>query len=197
MDLGADAALHEALRDTVGRILATLPGARLACLNVLRTNRITIDTTLDEEGRNKHLQRLIELKHWASPLGLPEGRVTFHVLEAVNPAGAILDHARVNGVDHIVMGARTQSLKRRVLGSVSAEVASEAPCSVTVVRARAPRAAGDRRRGRDARGAPRSATRPRGNATSLRAKCLRKRESAPDPHLFLTSWCPSGILRAQ
>jgi nucleotide-binding universal stress UspA family protein len=39
-------------------------------------------------------------------------------------------------VDHIVMGARTQSLKRRVLGSVSAEVASEAACSVTVVRAR-------------------------------------------------------------
>jgi nucleotide-binding universal stress UspA family protein len=136
VDLAAEAALHEALCDTVGRILATLPGARLACLNVLRTNRITIDTTLDEEGRNKHLQRLIELKHWASPLGLPEGRVTFHVLEAVNPAGAILEHARVNGVDHIVMGARTQSLKRRVLGSVSAEVASEASCSVTVVRAR-------------------------------------------------------------
>jgi nucleotide-binding universal stress UspA family protein len=40
-------------------------------------------------------------------------------------------------VDHIVMGARAQSLKRRVLGSVSAEVAAEAPCTVTVVRARA------------------------------------------------------------
>ncbi len=136
VDLGADPARPDALRDTAGRILATLPGARLACLNVLRTNRIAIDTTLDEEGRNKHLQRLIELKHWAAALGLPEGRVTFHVLEAVNPAGAILEHARVNGVDHIVMGARAQSLKRRVLGSVSAEVASEATCSVTVVRAR-------------------------------------------------------------
>ena len=49
----------------------------------------------------------------------------------------ILEHARVNAVDHIVMGARAQSLRRRMLGSVSAEVASEAPCSVTVVRARA------------------------------------------------------------
>ena len=136
VDLAADSALHEALRDTVGRILATLPGARLACLNVLRTNRITLDTTLDEEGRNKHLQRLIELKHWASPLGLPEGRVTFHVLEAVNPAGAILEHARINRVDHIVLGARGQSLIRRVLGGVSREVVTEAQCSVTVVRAR-------------------------------------------------------------
>ncbi|WP_237213913.1 serine/threonine protein kinase [Falsiroseomonas oryziterrae] len=137
VDLSApDPALHEALRTTVGQIMATLPGARLACLNVLRQNRIALDTTLDEAGNNKHLQRLVELKHWAQPLALPEGRATFHVLEAVDPANAILEHARVNGVDHIVMGARAQSLKRRVLGSVSAEVAAEAPCSVTVVRAR-------------------------------------------------------------
>jgi nucleotide-binding universal stress UspA family protein len=131
-----DAALQAAVRGTVGRILATLPEARLACLNVLRQNRIALDMTLDDQGNNKHLQRLVELKHWAAPLGLPEGRATFHVLEAVNPASAILDHARANRVDHIVMGARAQSLKRRVLGSVSAEVAAEAPCSVTVVRAR-------------------------------------------------------------
>ena len=136
VDLTADDALHGALRTTVGRILETVPGARLACLNVLRQNRIAIDTTLDEEGNNKHVQRLVELRHWAKPLGLPEGRVTFHVLEAVEPAAAILEHARVNRVDHIVMGARAQSLRRRMLGSVSAEVASQAPCSVTVVRAR-------------------------------------------------------------
>lgn len=136
VDLAADAALHDALRATVGRILQTVPDARLACINVLRQNRIAIDTTLDEAGNNKHVQRLVELRHWAAPLGLAEARVTFHVLEAVDPASAILDHARVNGVDHIVMGARGRSLRRRMLGSVSAEVASEAPCSVTVVRAR-------------------------------------------------------------
>lgn len=137
VDLAADAALHDALRATVGRILQTVPGARLACLNVLRQNLIALDTTLDADGNNKHVQRLVELRHWAAPLGLAEGRVTFHVLEAVDPAPAILDHARINGVDHIVMGARARSLRRRMLGSVSAEVASEAPCSVTVVRARA------------------------------------------------------------
>jgi nucleotide-binding universal stress UspA family protein len=135
--LAADAAQHDALRATVGRILQAVPGARLACLNVLRQNRIALDTTLDADGNNKHVQRLVELRHWAAPLGLAEGRVTFHVLEAINPADAILEHARVNGVDHIVMGARARSLRRRMLGSVSAEVASEAPCSVTVVRARA------------------------------------------------------------
>lgn len=44
---------------------------------------------------------------------------------------------RVSGVDRIVMAARAHAQRRRMLGSVSAEVASEAPCSVTVVRARA------------------------------------------------------------
>ncbi len=131
-----DEALSATLRGTLEKLLATMPGARLACLNVLRQNRIALDSTLDDVGRNKHVQRLVELKHWAAPLGLAEGRVTFHVLEAVNPAHALLDYVRMNGVDHLVMGARAVSLKRKLLGSVSGELAAEAPCSVTVVRAR-------------------------------------------------------------
>jgi serine/threonine protein kinase len=131
-----DETLHEALRRTIGRVMATLPGARLACLHVLRQSLITPDSTLDKAGNNRHVQRLVELRHWAKPLGLPEGRVTFHVLEAVSPAGAILDHARANAVDHIVLGAHARSLRQRVLGSVASEVALDAPCSVTVVRAR-------------------------------------------------------------
>lgn len=57
-----------------------------------------------------------------------------HVLEAVDPAAAILEFAGVNHVDHIVIGARQNSMLRTLLGSVSARVAAEAPCSVTVVR---------------------------------------------------------------
>ena len=67
---------------------------------------------------------------------LPQGKISFHVLEAVDPAGAILDYARTNQVDHILMGARANSTMRALLGSVSAEVAAQAPCTVTVVRAR-------------------------------------------------------------
>ncbi|HSY54919.1 MAG TPA: bifunctional serine/threonine-protein kinase/universal stress protein [Bradyrhizobium sp.] len=126
--------LDEALRITVERILKTLPAARLACLNVLKLGRVTIDRTLDEEGNNKHVDRLVTLKHWASPLKLDEGRLTAHVLEAVDPAGAILEFAEANHVDHIVIGARQSSLARRLLGSTSAKVAAEASCSVTVVR---------------------------------------------------------------
>ncbi len=126
--------LNEALRTTVERILKTSPSARLACLNVLKLGRVTIDRALDEEGNNKHVGRLVTLKHWAAPLKLDESRLTVHVLEAVDPASAILEFATANHVDHIVMGARQNSLARRLLGSTSAKVASEAPCTVTVVR---------------------------------------------------------------
>ncbi len=126
--------LNEALRVTAGRILATLPSARLACLNVLKLSRVTIDKTLDEQGNNKHIDRMVSLRHWASPLKLDDDRLTVHVLEAMDPASAILEFAAVNHVDHIVIGARRSSLVRTLLGSVSAKVAAEADCSVTVVR---------------------------------------------------------------
>ena len=74
------------------------------------------------------------MKEWARALELSEETVSFHVIEAVEPAQAILDYARFNQVDHIVMGARGHSTLRRYLGSVSARIVAEAPCSVTVVR---------------------------------------------------------------
>ena len=88
------AALNDALRTTAGRILATLPAARLACLNVLKQGRLTIDFTLDEQGHNRQIDRLVGLRHWAEPLKLQEPRLTVHVLEAVDPAAAILEFAQ-------------------------------------------------------------------------------------------------------
>jgi nucleotide-binding universal stress UspA family protein len=122
------------LRVTAQRILATLPSARLACLNVLKLGRITIDRTLDAQGNNKHIDRMVALRHWASPLKLAENRLTVHVLEAIDPATAILEFAEVNQVDHVIIGARQNSMMRALLGSVSSKVAAEARCSVTVVR---------------------------------------------------------------
>ena len=52
-------ALNEALRVATARILSTLPSARLACLNVLKLGRVTLDRTLDEQGNNKHVDRLV------------------------------------------------------------------------------------------------------------------------------------------
>ena len=143
---GADARLLDAVSSTVQRLLHTEPGARLACVAVMKTNRVGMDELLDGDGSSKHVNLLVQLKHWARPVlqaagtataaasDEQAGRVTFHVLEAPDVPGALLDYARKNHVDHIVMGARSSGGLRRYLGSVSAKVAAEADCSVTVVR---------------------------------------------------------------
>src|SRR3954468_2017148 len=134
LDLTEPEALNEALRVTTERLLAILPSARLACVNVLKLSRLSIDKTLDDEGKNKHVDRLVTLRHWASPLRVDESRLSVHVLEAIDAAAAILEFVDANHVDHIVIGARQSSAMRTLLGSVSAKVAAEAGCSVTVVR---------------------------------------------------------------
>ncbi len=140
-------ATTEAVREAAARALRLLPSARLACVNVLKQSYIgTRDTTLDEEGHNKHVNRLVALKAWAEPLKLGEGRITYHVLEAIDPASAILTYAEQNKVDQILIGAREHTLRRSILGSVSARVASEASCTVTVVRP--PRSDASERAGR-------------------------------------------------
>ena len=57
-----------------------------------------------------------------------------YVLSGPDPAEELVDFCRNNHVEHLVMGARAASAVRRYLGSVSAQVVAEAPCSVTVVR---------------------------------------------------------------
>ena len=142
---GATPALLEAVRHTALRLLQTEPGARLACLTVMKTHRIATDEYLDPDGSSRHVNLLVQLKHWAQPLlraldpqrELQAGRVTYHVLEAPDAADAIVEYARKNHVDHVVMGARSSGGLRRYLGSVSAQVVANCDCNVTVVRAAA------------------------------------------------------------
>ena len=126
--------LADRLLFAVRRMLVIQPDARVACINVLKTARLGIDITVDAQGNNLHVQRLVGLKHWARGLNLPEERITFSVLEHTDPANAIIEYASNNHVDHIMMGARGHSTTRRYLGSVSSQVVAEAPCSVTVIR---------------------------------------------------------------
>ena len=142
--VGAEPALLEATRQSVQRLLRTEPDARLACLTVMKINRIGMDELVDADGSSRHLNLLVQLKHWARPLTQalatpgrddPAGRVTFHVIEAPDAATAIVDYARRNKVDHIVMGARSSGRLRRHLGSVSTQVTAESDCTITVVRA--------------------------------------------------------------
>jgi nucleotide-binding universal stress UspA family protein len=140
----AEPALLESVREAALRLLKSEPGARLACLTVMRINRIGMDELLEADGTSRHVKLLVELRHWARPLlhaaeatrrSDSGSRITYHVLEAPDAATAVVEYARRNQVDHIVVGARSSGRLRRHLGSVSARVAAEADCTVTVVRA--------------------------------------------------------------
>jgi nucleotide-binding universal stress UspA family protein len=133
---GSDALAGE-VRNETARVLAARPDSWLACVTVLKTEIVGKTPDVDESGRLVYLQRLVALKDWARPLHLPEDRISYHVLEAVSPADAILNYAEHNDVGHIVVGARSSSAIRRHLGSVSTKVVARALCSVSVVRLKA------------------------------------------------------------
>ena len=91
----------------------------------------------EEAASEQRIKHLVLLRHWAGPLRLPPGRVSFHVLEAADPAAAIVDYARVNHVDHVVIGAPPPDLPfKGLLGTIPTKVALEAPCTVSIVRPR-------------------------------------------------------------
>lgn len=128
--------LAEALRQAIRRMLVTEPDARIACVTVIKTARLGIDQGTDDAGNNLHVVRLVQLRAWAEGIDLPDHKLTCTVLEGVDPGHELIGYATANHVDHILMGARGHSTARRYLGSVSAQVVAEAPCSVTVIRRR-------------------------------------------------------------
>ncbi|MGB8818822.1 MAG: bifunctional serine/threonine-protein kinase/universal stress protein [Rhizobiaceae bacterium] len=126
--------LAQTVRSEAARILWTAPQAKLACFTVLKTKIIGDDHDVAESGKSAYVSRLVQLKDWARLYELPEDLISYHVIEALDPAQAILDFAARNDVDHIVIGARGSSALRRHLGSVSAKVVAESLCSCTVIR---------------------------------------------------------------
>jgi non-specific serine/threonine protein kinase/protein-serine/threonine kinase len=124
--------LRQALLDSTVSVLANMPGARIACLNVMQTSLLAIDENVDAKGDNIHVHRIAMLRRWADPLHLPRAKITYHLLEQRSIAAGIIDFARSNAVDHLIIGAPSTS---GVTGSrLPAQVMAEAPCTVTVVR---------------------------------------------------------------
>jgi nucleotide-binding universal stress UspA family protein len=104
---------------------------RLICVSV-----VTAGLGLpDPRAGEAQVEHRIRLRHWIGPLAIEPERVSLHVLEASDPAAALVEFAARNNVDLIVLGApapdeRTLAWWRSVASSVTAN----APCSVHVVR---------------------------------------------------------------
>src|SRR5262249_17103394 len=121
----SDEALYEALRGAVRRLCGADGRCRIACATVVPPAAALTGEGDAATATGGHIRQLVELRRWARPLELAEERLTYHVLESEKPVAALLDYASVNEVDQILVG-----------GNLAAEVASRAPCSVTIVRAR-------------------------------------------------------------
>lgn len=129
----------EALQEMVRRTAEDEDQVRIALATVIRPHPLLGSSYVDDSGGKNHIRHLVELRHWARGIGIPEQRFTYHVLEDDDPAQALLEYARSNRVDHILIGASTPGTGierglRPFLGSVASRVAQEAPCSVTIVR---------------------------------------------------------------
>jgi nucleotide-binding universal stress UspA family protein len=132
-----DAPLLEALRDALRRLVAADHRCRVACVTAVPPPAALSGERYEETATGRHIKHLVELRRWARPLDLPEERLTYHVLESDKPGSALIDYARMNEVDQILIGAARDAAPARLFPGVCAQVVAEAPCSVTVVRARA------------------------------------------------------------
>jgi nucleotide-binding universal stress UspA family protein len=126
-----DDARHPPLQRATRRILSLSPEFRLICVAVVASS-LSIP---DEGSHDAQVEHRIRLRHWISSLAVEADRVSMHVLESSNPADALVDFARANNVDLIVLGAPAPG--ERALAwwrSVASTVTANASCSVHVVR---------------------------------------------------------------
>ena len=126
---------HPALQEATRQLVSLYPELRLMCISVVKAaspgeGSDDLDTTT-----GRHLEHKMRLRHWVKPLGFPPSRISLHVIEGANAASTLLDLARANHVDLIILGAPAAS--QRALAwwrSVASSVTASAHCSVHVVR---------------------------------------------------------------
>ncbi len=126
---------HPALRRTTSRVLSLSTEFRLICVSVIRAAHLVEGAGGIATASGLHLEHLVRLRHWVEPLGLSTQRMSLHVIESANPADTLLEFARCNNVNLIVLGA--PGAKEHALAwwrSVASKVTANAHCSVHVVR---------------------------------------------------------------
>jgi nucleotide-binding universal stress UspA family protein len=126
---------HPALQWATRQLISLYPELRLMCVSVVRAAPVGEGSNELDTTTGRHLEHKTRLRHWVEPLGFPQARISLHVIEGANAGGTLLDLARANHVDLIVLGAAAAS--QRALAwwrSVASSVTANADCSVHVVR---------------------------------------------------------------
>jgi eukaryotic-like serine/threonine-protein kinase len=123
-------ARHPALRRATARVLSLSAEFRLICVSVIRGG-----PGAGGAGDSAHLDHLVLLRHWVDPLRLSPRRLSLHVIESPRPEGALIEFARRNNVDLILIGAPSPTQHALAWWrSVASGVTARAHCSVYAVR---------------------------------------------------------------
>ena len=130
-----DDARHPALQWTA-RQLATLNlEFRLICVSAIRAASVGESGGVQDTSSGLQLLHKVRLRNWVEPLRLPAHRVSLHVLESDDPAATLLEFAKRNNVDLIVLGAPAPNETALAWWrSAASSVTANAHCSVHVVR---------------------------------------------------------------
>ena len=126
---------HAALQRTTSDVLSLSKEFRLICVSAIRAPILVEAAGGTVTASGLHLEHLVRLRHWAEPLRLPPHRLSLHVIESANPADTLLEFARGNNVNLILLGAPNP--KEHALSwwrSVASSVTANAHCSAYVAR---------------------------------------------------------------
>lgn len=137
VDLGhSSEELKQSLRNMLARVARSDPHSFFTFLAVVGKDELPKIERTGEHKYSPFALRQVEMRNCMQSLRLAKSRANFQVVQADDPADAIVAYARDHFADQIIMCARGSSAMRRLMGSVSSKVAAEAPCTVTVVRSR-------------------------------------------------------------
>ena len=131
----SDEDLRERMQTTAINLLNAYPESRLVCLSTI-AGTPTFEGNQESETASGIVRgHLVQLMEWAKPLKLPPERISYHVLEALDPASRIVDFAKDNDAALILICA-SHKLPNKVTPwrTSMTKIVEEAPCSVHIVR---------------------------------------------------------------
>jgi len=133
-------ARNHALQEAIRRALASEHDSRLVLATVINPSTISSEVSEKDTATSRHIQNIVQMRQWIQPLRIPPQRISFHVFENNDPADALVEYARINPVDQIIIGSSPPAIIG-LKGTIADRVVADAPCSVLVVR---PRERGER-----------------------------------------------------
>jgi eukaryotic-like serine/threonine-protein kinase len=126
---------HPALQWTARQLASLNLEFRLICVSAIRAGSVGETGGLEDTSSGLQLVHKVRLRNWIEPLRLPAHRVSLHVLESSDPAATLLEFAKSNNVDLIVLGAPAPTETALAWWrSAASTVTANAHCSVHVVR---------------------------------------------------------------